>query len=270
MACGVDRFLCLKFDRSIAEMSPEDFIRELLVEGVGVRHLVVGDDFRFGRNRAGDFATLEEAGRSFGFEVVDTPSFEIDGLRVSSTAAIWKSCRLVKKSTSAGTRAASGAILFRSSVKAFRKPGMPKAMASLVAAMADLAIEELTHYREVVKWIHSRGLITAADEKDPYVVAFRKAIRSGSEEYFLDRLLTASIIEARGAERFALVAAALPASGLQKFYESIARSEARHYQLFLDLAQQYIDQSSIETRWDELLDIEAAIARELPLRAALH
>jgi riboflavin kinase/FMN adenylyltransferase len=85
-ACGVDRFLCLKFDRSIAEMSPEDFIRELLVEGVGVRHLVVGDDFRFGRNRAGDFATLEEAGRSFGFEVVDTPSFEIDGLRVSSTA----------------------------------------------------------------------------------------------------------------------------------------------------------------------------------------
>ncbi len=84
--CGVDRFLCLKFDRSIAEMSPEDFIRELLVEGIGVKHLVVGDDFRFGRKRVGDFATLVEAGRNYGFEVVDTPSFEIAGLRVSSTA----------------------------------------------------------------------------------------------------------------------------------------------------------------------------------------
>ena len=50
----------------------------------------------------------------------------------------------------------------------------------LVAAMADLALEELTHYREVVKWIHKRGLITAADEKDHYVIAFRKAIRKDS------------------------------------------------------------------------------------------
>ena len=83
---------------------------------------------------------------------------------------------------------------------------------ALVAAMAELAVEELTHYREVVKWIHRRGLLTAADRKDHYVLALRDAIRSGSEAYLLDRLLTASIIEARGAERFALVAAALPAA----------------------------------------------------------
>ena len=76
----------------------------------------------------------------------------------------------------------------------------------LVAAMADLAIEELTHYREVLKWIHRRGLITTSDQKDPYVSAFRQSLRQGSDVYFLDRLLTASIIEARGAERFALVA----------------------------------------------------------------
>ena len=140
----------------------------------------------------------------------------------------------------------------------------------LVAAMADLAVEELSHYREVVKWIHQRGLQTVADEKDPYVLAFRQSIRKGREEYLLDRLLSASIIEARGAERFALVAEALEAGQLKKFYQSIARSEERHYELFLELAGKYLDQGMISRRWDELLDIEAAIVRELPIRAALH
>ena len=140
----------------------------------------------------------------------------------------------------------------------------------LVAAMADLAVEELTHYREVVKWIHNRGLVTATDQKDPYVLAFRESIRQGREVYLLDRLLIASIIEARGAERFALVANALEAGPLKKFYQSIARSEERHYELFLELAGKYLDPSIIEQRWAELLDIEAGIVAGLPIRAALH
>lgn len=140
----------------------------------------------------------------------------------------------------------------------------------LVAAMADLAVEELTHYREVVKWIHRRGLRTAADRKDPYVIAFREQIRRGREAYLLDRLLTASIIEARGAERFGLVAAALEPGPLQKFYQSIARSEERHFELFLDLAHRYIDSTLVDRRWNELLDAEAAIVAILPIRAALH
>ena len=81
----VDRFFCIRFDWALAEMSPEQFVRDLLVEGVAVRHLVVGDDFRFGRDRSGDFETLLAAGRSHGFEVVDTPSYSVNGLRVSST-----------------------------------------------------------------------------------------------------------------------------------------------------------------------------------------
>ena len=140
----------------------------------------------------------------------------------------------------------------------------------LVSAMADLAVEELTHYREVVKWLHRRGLLTTADEKDPYVVEFRKVIRRGRDAYLLDRLLTASIIEARGAERFGLVAAALEAGDLKKFYQSIARSEERHYRLFLDLAGLYIDRDKVAARWQELLAIEAKIVAALPLRAALH
>ncbi len=140
----------------------------------------------------------------------------------------------------------------------------------LVSAMAELAVEELTHYREVVKWIHQRGGQTAADQKDPYVLAFRESIRRGKEAYLLDRLLTASIIEARGAERFALIARALPPSPLQRFYQSIARSEERHYQLFLELAGLYFSADDIDQRWDQLLDREAEIVAALPLRPALH
>ena len=140
----------------------------------------------------------------------------------------------------------------------------------LVSAMADLAVEELTHYREVVKWIHRRGLVTGADQKDPYVLEFRKSIRQGREAYLLDRLLTASIIEARGAERFGLVAEALEQGALKTYYRSIARSEERHYTQFLELAGRYIDADTIERRWDELLAIEADIVRKLPIRAALH
>jgi len=140
----------------------------------------------------------------------------------------------------------------------------------LVSTMADLAVEELSHYREVVKWIHARGLITAADTKDPYVIEFRKSIRQGQDIYLMDRLLTASIIEARGAERFGLVAEALEEPGIKQFYTAIARSEERHYETFLNLAYLYLPQVEVDERWQALLDIEADIVRSMPLRAALH
>ena len=140
----------------------------------------------------------------------------------------------------------------------------------LVSTMADLAVEELSHYREVVKWIHARGLITAADTKDPYVIEFRKSIRQGQDIYLMDRLLTASIIEARGAERFGLVAEALEEPGIKQFYTAIARSEERHYETFLNLAYLYLPQVEVDERWQELFDIEADIVRSMPLRAALH
>ena len=140
----------------------------------------------------------------------------------------------------------------------------------LVAAMAELAVEELTHYREVVKWIHQRGLTTTADTKDAYVLRFRESIRQGRDRYLMDRLLTAGIIEARGAERFALVAAALEPGPLKKFYQSIARSEERHFALFLQLAHTYLDRREVERRLHELLEIEAGIVAALPIRPALH
>ncbi|MCG5510756.1 bifunctional riboflavin kinase/FAD synthetase [Ectothiorhodospira lacustris] len=82
---SVDRLLCLRFNAALAQMSPEDFIRILLVEKLGVRYLVVGDDFRFGRDRRGDFQTLKAAGRQHDFEMAHMHTFHIDGERVSST-----------------------------------------------------------------------------------------------------------------------------------------------------------------------------------------
>lgn len=81
----VDQVLLLRFNRRLATLPAWDFIERVLAKGLGVRYLVVGDDFRFGRNREGDFALLEAAGVRYRFEVSAAPTFELDGMRVSST-----------------------------------------------------------------------------------------------------------------------------------------------------------------------------------------
>ncbi|WP_193165057.1 tRNA-(ms[2]io[6]A)-hydroxylase [Microbulbifer hainanensis] len=140
----------------------------------------------------------------------------------------------------------------------------------LVEAMVNLALEEMNHFRQVIKLMHERGIFQAPDEKDPYINQIRALIRRGPDEYLLDRLLTAAIIEARGCERFGLVADALPEGALKTFYRVITESEARHHELFVELALEYFSKSTVESRLDQLLDAEAAIAAELPHRAALH
>ncbi|CDH06687.1 bifunctional: flavokinase; FAD synthetase [Xenorhabdus bovienii str. oregonense] len=83
---GVDYLLCVKFDRNFAANSPEAFVSRLLVEKLGVKFLAIGDDFRFGKNRLGDFHYLQQAGKQYGFNVASTDSFCDSGLRISSTA----------------------------------------------------------------------------------------------------------------------------------------------------------------------------------------
>jgi riboflavin kinase/FMN adenylyltransferase len=82
---GIERVLCLRFDRRLAELGPDAFIRNILVDGLVVRYLVVGDDFRFGRERAGNFARLQQAGAQFGFEVASMHTYHVGSERVSST-----------------------------------------------------------------------------------------------------------------------------------------------------------------------------------------
>lgn len=82
---SVDQVLCLSFNRALAEMPAEAFIKDILIDALKIKYLVVGDDFRFGKDRKGDFAMLQQAGEQFGFQVVNMHTFSIDGERVSST-----------------------------------------------------------------------------------------------------------------------------------------------------------------------------------------
>ncbi|WHU89375.1 bifunctional riboflavin kinase/FAD synthetase [Pantoea agglomerans] len=83
---GVDKVLCVRFDRRFAALSAQRFISDLLVEKLDVKYLAVGDDFRFGAGRQGDFLLLQKAGAEYGFEVVSTETFCDGGKRISSTA----------------------------------------------------------------------------------------------------------------------------------------------------------------------------------------
>ncbi len=102
---GVDRVVSVRFDSRIAEMTPEAFIRQILLDGLGVKYLVVGDDFRFGRDRAGTFAMLQQAGDEHDFPVVNMHTFDIKGARVSSTR--------IRDALASGDLAAAEALLGR-------------------------------------------------------------------------------------------------------------------------------------------------------------
>jgi riboflavin kinase/FMN adenylyltransferase len=85
-ALGIDRLICVNFSKKFASQSPEQFVVDLLINHLGVNFLVVGDDFRFGHKRQGDFEYLQQAAKQFNFDVVSTQSFRVDNSRISSTA----------------------------------------------------------------------------------------------------------------------------------------------------------------------------------------
>jgi len=83
---GIDQFACLAFDKKLARMAPEQFVQDVLLNNLKVRYLVVGDDFRFGYQRQGDFALLKQMGEQHGMQVVNLQTFACgDDERVSST-----------------------------------------------------------------------------------------------------------------------------------------------------------------------------------------
>jgi tRNA-(ms[2]io[6]A)-hydroxylase len=141
----------------------------------------------------------------------------------------------------------------------------------LVEAMIDVAREELGHFQRVYRLLRARGVGLAQDVPDPYMGALLKRLRRRVvDEFLLDRLLLFAIVEARGAERFHLLAEGLRDQRLRVFYRELTRAEARHHAVFLRLARSEFAASAVETRLDELLDADAAIAASVPLRPALH
>lgn len=81
----IDELLVLPFNRTLADYDAEQFVRDILVDRLNIKHLVIGDDFHFGKARRGNFALLQHRGEAYGFSVESTDSIELDGLRISST-----------------------------------------------------------------------------------------------------------------------------------------------------------------------------------------
>jgi tRNA 2-(methylsulfanyl)-N6-isopentenyladenosine37 hydroxylase len=139
----------------------------------------------------------------------------------------------------------------------------------LVSACASLAVEELGHFRDVTARILARGRTLGPDRRDPYVRRLASLYRSGRDEYLIDRLVVASIVEARGCERLALVGSAHSDEDTRSFYRGLARSEARHQDLYADLARVYGEPGEVQRRTEELLAAEASLLAELPPVPAL-
>lgn len=141
---------------------------------------------------------------------------------------------------------------------------------ALIEPMINFAREELEHFHQVYRLIARRGLFLLPDEQDPYVNNLMKHVRFGREERFLDRLLVSGVIEARGTEKLALLAKALPDPDLQTFYHKLARAEESHKHLFYKVAQMFFKKEQVDNRLDFWLDLEGRIFSECPIRPAVH
>ncbi|MEK7434661.1 MAG: tRNA-(ms[2]io[6]A)-hydroxylase [Cyanobacteriota bacterium] len=133
-----------------------------------------------------------------------------------------------------------------------------------------MAAEELEHFHQVYKLIEKRGLVLSPDVKDDYINSMLKHVRVGRDERLLDRLVLSGIVEARGCERFQLVADNLEDPELREFYAELTRCEARHHSQFIKLASFYFDKETIEKRVNEFLDYEAEAILNVPLKPILH
>ena len=141
----------------------------------------------------------------------------------------------------------------------------------IIPELIETALEEMEHFQSVYQVMEKRGVKLPVEiGQDMYVKHLVDHCRSGREDRFLDRLLLASIIECRGAERFRLVYEALEDGDLKHFYHLLWASEAKHGNIFVKMALNYFDEKLIYRRLHELNDIEGEVLNSLPLKAALH
>jgi len=141
----------------------------------------------------------------------------------------------------------------------------------IIPELIDTAIEELEHFQSVYEIMQARGVqLPAQMGKDHYVQQLVEHCRSDREERFLDRLLLASIVECRGAERFRLVYENLEDKELKDFYHRLWASEAKHGNIFVHMALNYFDRNDVYSRLEELNRIEATVLQSLPVKPALH
>ena len=141
----------------------------------------------------------------------------------------------------------------------------------IIPELIETGIEELEHFEQVYQLMRQRGVsLRHSIGEDKYVSQLIKQCHSGRTERFLDRLLIASALETRGAERFRLVAEAQEEPALQRFYKTLWVSEAKHGHIFVKMALNYFDESQVYERLDWWMDREAEAIQSIEVKAALH
>jgi tRNA-(ms[2]io[6]A)-hydroxylase len=142
----------------------------------------------------------------------------------------------------------------------------------IIPELIETAIEELGHFQQVYAHMQKRGIPLAREmTEDPYIKALMSLCHTDPLRRFLDRLLLASIIECRGAERFRLVCNAIDQDvELKEFYHQLWVSEARHGNIFVKMALNYFAEDHVYARLNELNASEGKIIQSLELRPALH
>jgi len=142
----------------------------------------------------------------------------------------------------------------------------------LVSEMTALAREEMGHFKMVHDKLLKRGYIMGRDRKDEYVLQLLKFFPKGGSRstQLIHRLLIAALIEARSCERFRLLSEKLQEEELRDFYRNLMVSEANHYTLFLNFARQYGDRKEVDKKWNDLLEFEAEVMKDLSKTHSIH
>lgn len=141
----------------------------------------------------------------------------------------------------------------------------------IIPELIETAVEEMEHFRDVYQVMESRGVqLRDKMEPDPYIKLLLKTMGDGIEQRFMDRLLVASIVECRGAERFRLIYEALPEGELKSFYHRLWASEAKHGNIFVKMALNYFPEKAVYDRLAYFVEKEGEIIPQLKIRPALH
>jgi len=141
----------------------------------------------------------------------------------------------------------------------------------ILPELIETGIEELEHFQQVYELMVQKGIaLQHSIGEDPYLKKLLKLCHSGREERFMDRLLIASVVETRGAERFKMVADALEDPDIKKFYKMLWISEAKHGHIYVKMALNYFDEQKVYNRLAWWVEREAEILDSLEIRAALH
>lgn len=142
----------------------------------------------------------------------------------------------------------------------------------LVQEMTELVNEEISHFKMVHDRIIEKGWTLGRDRKDEYVIQLMKFFPKGGSRttQLVHRLLYAALIEARSCERFRLLSEELEDKKLAIFYRKLMISEAGHYTMFLNFARKYGDRKEVDEKWQQLLDYEAEIMKNLGKKETIH